>query len=145
MKKVLTFVLAVLFAFSLAGVALAQDAGTSAAAPAKKVTKKKAAKKKAARYSVVIGTVSSVDTTANTVTVKGRKGEVTLNATDKTIVKKGRKKITLADVKAGDKVYARYSKENGKDVAKLISVHTVVKKAKKAKKAKKKAAAPAAK
>lgn len=142
MKKILTFVVAVLFAFSMAGAAFAADPGMSnAAAPAKKM-KKKAARKKAVKYMVVYGPVSSVDTTANTVTVKGKKGEVTLTTNDKTVIKKGRKKMTLADVKAGDRVYARYKKEDGKDVATLISIHTAP--AKKARK-KKKEAAPAAK
>nr|MDA8086252.1 hypothetical protein [Nitrospiraceae bacterium] len=94
MKKVLTFVMAVMFAFSLAGVAIAKDAG-SADAPAKKTTKKKVVRKKAVKFHAVLGTVSAIDTTANTITVKGKKGEVTLNTTDKTIVKKGKKKITL--------------------------------------------------
>ncbi len=149
MKKIFSLIVAVAFALSLAGAAFAADAGTtSATAPkTKKVMKHKKAVKKTARLKYVYGEVTAVDSTAGTLTLKSRKGEVSLDTTAKTMIHQGRKKITLADIKAGDKVSARYSEVKGKNVAKSVYMRPVAaKKAKKAKKAaKKKEAAPASK
>ncbi len=139
MKKVLSLIVAVAFALSLAGVAFAAGTTSTAAAPkTKKVIKhKKAAKKKIARLKYVFGEVTAVDATAGTLTVKGKKGEVTLNTTSKTWMRHGKKKMTLADIKAGDKVSARYSTVKGKDVARSIYMRPVAAKKAKAKKTKK--------
>ena len=70
-----------------------------------------------------------------TITVKGKKAEVTLTADNKTSIRMGKEKKTLADVKVGDKVSTRYSEMEGKNVAKSITI----KAEKKAKKMEKKA------
>ncbi|MDA8388011.1 MAG: hypothetical protein M0Z58_05010 [Nitrospiraceae bacterium] len=128
MKKTLSLAMAVIFAFSLAGVALA----TGTAKKAKKMTHMKKAK----TYRIY-GAVSAVDATANTVTVKRKKGEVTLTVTPKTVIKVAGKKATLDKIVAGDRLYARYEKVKGVDTATYISAHTAMKKAKKAMKMKK--------
>ena len=70
----------------------------------------------------VSGEVAAVDTAAKTITVKGKKADVVITVDDK----------TLADVKAGDKVTAKYTTADGKNTAK-----SVVKKAAAAKKTEK--------
>ena len=137
MKKAISLAMAVLFALSLTSVAMAT--GT-----AKTKKMKKMHMKKAAKVLRIFGAVSAVDTTASTVTVKRKKGEVTLTTTPKTVIKfAAKKKITLDKVKAGERIYARYTKSKGKDVATYISVRPALKmkKAPKAKKAKKAKAA----
>ncbi len=134
MKKVLSLILAVAFALSLAGAAMAANAGASTATAPK--TKKEMKHKKAvkkARMTFIYGTVTAVDATANTLTVKTKKGEVSVDVAAKAWMREGRKKITLADVKAGNRVHVGYTTVNGKKVAKHVYVY-VAKKAKKAKK-----------
>ena len=120
MKKIFTVMMAIAFAFSVAGFAVAAD---NAAKPAKAAEKaatsaeksatsaeksateakksateaKKAAKPKAQQ---VTGTIEAVDAAAGTFTVKGKKGNVDLKAGDK---------VKLADVKVGDKVVVKYA------------------------------------
>ena len=134
MKKLLSLTIAAVFALSLAGATLAQGADVSnATAPAKKVMKHKKTSRRAARARYVTGEVTAVDSTAGTITVKGRKGEVPLDTNEKTVIKKGKTKMTLADIKAGDRVTVRYSESNGKNIAKSIIVGGIMKKNKKQK------------
>jgi hypothetical protein len=100
MKKIFTVVMAVAFAFSVAGFAVAAD-NAAKAAPAKKeaapAAEKKAAKPKAQQ---VTGTIEALDAAAGTLTVKGKKGNVDLKAGEK---------VKLGDFKVGDKVIVKYA------------------------------------
>jgi hypothetical protein len=121
MKKFFTVVMAVAFAFSVAGFALAADnvapAKKEAAPAAAPMAEKKAAKPKAQK---VTGTIEALDSAAGTLTVKGKKGNVDLKAGEK---------VKLGDFKVGDKVVVNYADGTASSV-----------KAVKAKKAEKKAA-----
>jgi hypothetical protein len=121
MKKIFTVVMAVAFAFSVAGFALAADnvapAKKEAAPAAAPMAEKKAAKPKAQK---VTGTIEALDSAAGTLTVKGKKGNVDLKAGEK---------VKLGDFKVGDKVVVNYADGTASSV-----------KAVKAKKAEKKAA-----
>jgi predicted acyltransferase (DUF342 family) len=88
------------------------------AAPAKKETAPvmKEAKKQ------VTGEVAAVDAKAKTLTVIGKKGNVMLSTDDKTSVMAGKDKKTLADIKAGDKVTAKYTEADGKNVAAHVAI-----------------------
>jgi len=137
MKKIFTVVMAVAFAFSVAGFAVAAEkAAAPAAAPmaekapaakaaptAEKAPAAKAAAKPKAQQ--VTGTIEAVDAAAGTFTVKGKKGNVDLKAGDK---------VKLGDFKVGDKVVVKYADGSASSV-----------KAVKAAKAAKKAAASAEK
>ena len=137
MKKTIVIVLSLVLMFAFTAVTFAAE---KAAAPAEKKEMKAEKAKKAVKKQVT-GEVTAVDAAANTLTVKGKKGDVMLSTDDKTTVMEGKAKKTLADVKAGDKVTVHYSEADGKNVA-----HKVVMKAAPAKKAEKKAkAAPAEK
>jgi len=75
----------------------------------------------AAKVVQVTGEVAAVDAAAKTITVKGKKGDVVIAVDDK----------TLADVKAGDKVTAKYTTADGKNTAKAVKKDAAAKKAEK--------------
>ncbi|MCL5022672.1 MAG: hypothetical protein M1497_04790 [Nitrospirae bacterium] len=133
MKKVMALVVSVLFVLSVAGLSFAAEK----AAPAeKKEAPAKAEKKAPAKVKQVTGEVVAVDAAAKTLTVKGKKGEVAMTADDKTTVKVGKEKKTLADVKVGDKATVKYAEVEGKNVAKsIVAKAAAEKKAAPAKKA----------
>ncbi len=117
MKKAIALVVSLLFAIAVSGLSIAQEKKEAAPAPAKeekKMDEKKHAKK-SGHY--IHGEVTAVDAAANTLTVKGKKGEVTLTIDDKTKFHKGK---TLADVKVGDKLSVKYAEKDGQMVAKSI-------------------------
>ncbi len=117
MKKTIAIVLSLVLMFAFTAVTFAAE---KAAAPAEKkeaAAAKKAAPAKKAVKKQVTGEVTAVDAKANTLTVKGKKGDVTLSTDDKTTVMAGKDKKTLADVKAGDKVTVHYTEADGKNVA----------------------------
>ncbi len=135
MKKVVALIVSVLFILSVTGLSFAVEEKkpvTPAVEEKKPVTpaveekkpaapaEKKAVKKSATKQ--VTGEVVAVDATAMTLTVKGKKGDVALSADDKTAVKMGKEKKALADVKVGDKVKAKYTVKDGKNVAKSVAL-----------------------
>jgi hypothetical protein len=148
MKKIFTVVMAVAFAFSVAGFAVAAD---NAAKPAKAAEKSAAsaeksatsaeksatsAKKsaKAAKGQTVSGTIEALDAAAGTFTVKGKKENVDLKAGEK---------VKLDSFKVGDKVVVKYADGTASSV-KAVKAAKAAKKAKKAEEAAKPdAAAPA--
>ena len=96
MKKALAIIVSVLIVLSVVGLSFAND------------------KKHAKKGMYVSGEVTAVDAAANTLTIKGKKGEVVLTTTDRTRFAEGK---TLADVKVGDKLSAKYSEKDGKMMA----------------------------
>ena len=129
MKKIIALIVAVLFVFAVGSVSSAADKAAPAAE--KKAEPAKTEKKAAAKVMQVTGEVAAVDAAAKTITVKGKKGDVVITVDDK----------TLADVKAGDKVTAKYTTADGKNTAKSVKKAAAEKKAEK--KAETKKAEPA--
>jgi ribosomal protein S1 len=76
----------------------------------------------AAKVHSVTGEVTAVDAAAKTVTLKAKKGEVVISVVEKTSIKEGKEKKSLADVKAGDKVTVKYTETDGKMTAKSIAI-----------------------
>jgi len=118
MKKIFTVAMAVAFAFSVAGFAVAAEKAAPAAAPAAEkapVAEKAPAAKKAAKAKahLVSGTVEAVDAAAGTITVKGKKGNVDLKAGEK---------VKLGDVEVGDKVVVKYADGTASSV-KAVKAH----------------------
>jgi len=119
MKKLFTVMMAIAFAFSVAGFAVAAEkAAAPAAAPAVEkapaaapaaapASEKKAPK--AAKSLQMSGTIESIDAAAGTLTVKGKKGNVDLKAGEK---------VKLAGFKVGDKVVVKYSDGTASSVKK---------------------------
>jgi len=158
-KKVLALIISVLFVFAVTTLSFAAEEKKAAPAPAEKKAapakmeekKAPAAAEKAAPVKVkqVSGAVAAVDAKAKTVTVKGKKGDVTAMVDDKTKIMMDKDVKTLADVKAGDKVTLKYSEADGKMTAKSIAIKPaekmIEKKAEPAVKKMEKKAEPAAK
>ena len=129
MKKTIAIIVSLLFVLSIAGLSFAAEKAAAPApspAPEKKMMEKKAEpakmeeKKAPAKIKQVTGEVKSVD--AKSVTVKGKKADVTVSVDDKTKIMAGKDKKTLADVKAGDKVSVKYTEAEGKNMAKSIAI-----------------------
>lgn len=114
MKKLIAIIVASLFVLSVAGLSLAQEKKEEKkAAPAKAEEKKAEPAKKEkvkAKVLTVTGDVTAVDAAAKTVTVKGKDKDVTLDTSG----------IKDLKVKVGDKVTAKYTEKDGKNVAKSI-------------------------
>jgi len=108
-KRFATLLLAVLFVF---GLTAAQFVGNASAYPGMTEKKDEPAKEteKKATVKQITGDVSAIDAAAKTITVKGKKAELTITADEK----------MLKDVKVGDKVVVKYSEQDGKNVAKSI-------------------------
>ena len=108
MKKIFTLLMAVAFAFSVVGFAVAADnavkpmkAAEKAPAAAPAAEKAPAAKKAdKAKAQQVTGTVEALDAAAGTFTVKGKKGNVDLKAGEK---------VKLDSFKVGDKIVVKYA------------------------------------
>lgn len=128
MKRLAVLLIAALFVF---GLTANQFIGNAAAYPGmteKKAEPEKEPEKKAT-VKQITGDVTAVDTTAKTVTVKGKKAEVVVATDEKTVINIDTDKKSLADVKVGDKVTIKYTEVNGKNVAKSITVKMAEKKA----------------
>lgn len=126
MKRILSLLVALMFAFSLTCAFAAEKAAETKAAPAKE------AKKSAAKKHQLTGEVKAVDAKAATVTIKGKK-EMTFAAEEK----------MLKDVKVGDKIVVTYIEADGKATATAVKAAKASKKAEPKKEEKK--AEPAAK
>ncbi len=139
MKKLLSVIVAVAFALSLAAVVVAAEkpAAAPAAAPAKAEPAKAEPAKKAAKVKShrVTGTIESLDSAAGTFSVKGKKETVNLKAGEK---------VKLADFAVGDKVLVKYSEGTASSVKKVTEKKKAAHKAMKKEAAPKKEMAPAA-
>jgi Cu/Ag efflux protein CusF len=106
MKKTIAVVLSLIFVLAVTSITFAAE--------------KKAANATKATEKLVKGDISAVDANAMTITVKGKKGDVTVTVDDKTDIKAGKDKKTIADLKAGEKVRIRYHEVDGKNIAKSV-------------------------
>jgi len=117
MKKILSVVLSLIFIFAVTSMAFAAETKDAAAAPAVE-------QKETVKRVQVTGEITAIDAAAKTFTVKGRKGDVILSIDDKTKIMAGSEIKTLADLKAGVKVTAKYTESDGKNIAKSIEIKT---------------------
>ncbi|MDP3297668.1 MAG: hypothetical protein Q8N09_08780 [Thermodesulfovibrionia bacterium] len=124
MKKTIAILISVLLVVAFGTVVFAAQ---EAAAPAEKKEAAPAEKKAEVKTHQVTGEVAAVDTAANTVTVKKDKKEIVLVVTDKTKITLDKEKKGIADLKAGEKVTAKYTEEGGKNTAKSIAIAVALK------------------
>ena len=68
------------------------------------------------------GTVTAVNTTDNSISLKGKPADKTYWTNDKTKIEKGHKKIALSDIMVGDWAQIWYKAQDGKDWATRIVV-----------------------
>jgi Cu/Ag efflux protein CusF len=132
MKKTLAIIVSLIFVLSFAGLSFAADkAVEKKAEPVKAEKKAEPVKAAPAKVKQVTGDVAAVDAKANTITVKGKKGDTVVTCDDKTKIMMGKDKKALADVKVGDKVTVKFSEADGKMTAKSIAIKMAEKKAEK--------------
>jgi hypothetical protein len=133
MKKTLAIIVSLIFVLSFAGLSFAADKAVEKKAEPAKMDKKaepaKAEKKATAKVKQVTGNVAAVDAKANTITVKGKKGDTVVTCDDKTKIMMGKDKKAIADVKVGDKVMVKFSEADGKMMAKSVAIMAADKKA----------------
>ncbi|MCG3115677.1 MAG: DUF5666 domain-containing protein [Candidatus Manganitrophus sp. SA1] len=117
MRKAIAVVLSLLCAglFAAASVAAEEAAGDE----------KSAVAAQKGRMTSIKGEITEIDPTGSHVKVKEKNQEVTISVTDNTIITAGKIKRTLADLKAGDQVVARFTEEDGRKIARSIRVATV--------------------
>lgn len=114
-----------LLGMALASAAPSQALAAShqAAAQEKKAEKaEKAGKPAAAAARRHVGTVKAVDPGAGMLTIAEKGGDAEVSVTDKTAIKKGKATVKLSDLQPGDEVTVVYVKENGKDVARSVTL-----------------------
>jgi hypothetical protein len=123
MKKIsLMVVILTLVAFitvaSAQPTAPAKPAGTTVPAPAAAPAKGE----KPAKMHSFSGEIMKVDAMPKMVMIKGKKGEMTFVADDKTKITMGGKSMPLADLKEGMGANVSYSKEGDKNMAATIKL-----------------------
>lgn len=69
-----------------------------------------------------VGTVKAVDPAAKTLTVEAKSGEVTITIGDKTTIRRGKDTVRLEDLRTGDQITVVYGDQDGKHVARRITV-----------------------
>jgi hypothetical protein len=111
--------LALAAALSFGASAFAADAAPAASAPA---AEKAAPAAKPAKAKSFSGTVVSSDAIANSLVVKGSKGEETFAVAPTAKITQGKKEVKIADVAKDEKVTVKYTEENGTKTASSIKV-----------------------
>lgn len=120
MRKASVLVLSLLCAglFATASVMAEEAAGDEKpAAPAQKGQK--------GRMTSIKGEITEIDPAGNLVKMKEKEQEIIISVTENTIITAGKIKRSLADLKAGDQVVARFTDEDGRKIARSIRVATV--------------------
>ena len=114
-------------AYALSALIVLQAAAMAAEAPAKAATTTKVKATttetaKAPRALKTRGEVVSVDAVGNTLTIKGRKSDVTFAVAADAKIMNGKKEEKLADIATGSKVAVTYTKDGATMTASAIKV-----------------------
>jgi hypothetical protein len=124
MMKSLISVVAMLLVAGCVSFVWAQQQGTPVQPTKPEHLTKEARVEKA---SALGGEIVSVDTTANTITLKYKSGKTeTLKIDPKMTVKKAGKTIPLTDLSAGEKISVSYRTEAGKKIATSVIVKAIL-------------------
>ncbi len=121
MRKAMTILLSVIFAFFMSSLSLAVEEKKVESIPPKPLKLQTAAK-----VQQITGEVSAVNTITNSITVTKKIRDTVVEAVvtidDKTKIMKEKENKSFADIKIGDKVVVKYAKVDGKNVAKNINI-----------------------
>ena len=129
------------FAADAAAPAAEKAAPAAAAATAPAADAKAAPAAKPGKAMTLAGTVVSSDAIANTLVVKGSKGEETFSIAPTTKIMMGKKEVKIADIAKDEKVTVKYTEENGAKTASAVKISAAA--GKKSEKTSTAAAAPA--
>ena len=122
MKNFITIIVSILFTFAISSIPFAigeeKAVPTTLPAPSKLPY--------ASKVQQITGGVSAVNTTTNSITVtkkiRDKVVEAVVTVDNKTEIMKEKEKKSFADVKIGDKVVVKYTKVDGKNIAKSITI-----------------------
>ncbi len=122
MKNFITIIVSILFTFAISSIPFAigeeKAVPTTLPAPSKLPY--------ASKVQQITGGVSAVNTITNSITVtkkiRDKVVEAVVTVNDKTEIMKEKEKKSFADVKIGDKVVVKYTKVDGKNIAKSITI-----------------------
>lgn len=122
MKNFITIIVSILFTFAISSIPFAigeeKAVPTTLPAPSKLPY--------ASKVQQISGVVSAVNTTTNSITVtkkiRDKVVEAVVTVNDKTEIMKEKEKKSFSDIKIGDKVVVKYTKVDGKNIAKNISI-----------------------
>jgi ribosomal protein S1 len=121
MRKAMTILLSVIFAFVMSSLSLAVEEKKVESVPPKPLKLQTAAK-----VQQITGEVSAVNPTAMSIIVtkkiRDKVLETVVTIDNETKILKEKEKKTFLDIKTGDKVVVKYTKVDGKNVAKNISI-----------------------
>lgn len=124
MKRLIALCVALVFATGAAGFAVAQEKKAEEKKSEMKSDakmEKKADKKPATKSASGTLKSASADSIVVAGKAKGKEEEWTFALDAKTVVKKGGKSITAADLKTGDSVSVKYVEDGGKSVAQSVT------------------------
>lgn len=122
MKNFITIIVSILFTFAISSIPFAigeeKAVPTTLPAPSKLPY--------ASKVQQITGGVSAVNTTTNSITVtkkiRDKVVEAVVTIDDKTEIMQEKKNKSFSDIKMGDKVVVKYTKVDGKNIAKSITI-----------------------
>ena len=122
MKNFITIIVSILFTFAISSIPFAigeeKAVPTTLPAPSKLPY--------ASKVQQITGGVSAVNTTTNSITVTkkimDKVVEAVVTIDDKTEIMKEKENKSFSDIKMGDKVVVKYTKVDGKNIAKSITI-----------------------
>lgn len=121
MRKAISILLSVIFAFFMISLSLAVEEKKTESIPPKPLKLQTAAK-----VQQITGEVRAVNPTAMSIIVtkkiRDKVLETVVTIDNETKILKEKEKKTFLDIKTGDKVVVKYTKVDGKNVAKNISI-----------------------
>lgn len=121
MRKAISILLSVIFAFFMISLSLAVEEKKTESIPPKPLKLQTAAK-----VQQITGEVRAVNPTAMSIIVtkkiRDKVLETVVTIDNETRILKEKEKKTFLDIKTGDKVVVKYKKVDGKNVAKNISI-----------------------
>lgn len=121
MRKAISILLSVIFAFFMISLSLAAEEKKTESIPPKPLKLQTAAK-----VQQITGEVRALNPTAMSIIVtkkiRDKILETVVTIDNETKILKEKEKKTFLDIKTGDKVVVKYTKVDGKNVAKNISI-----------------------
>ena len=122
MKNFITIIVSILFTFAISSIpfAIGEEKAVSTTLPVPSKLPY------ASKVRQITGGVSAVNTTTNSITVtkkiRDKVVEAVVTIDDKTEIMKEKKNKSFSDIKMGDKVVVKYTKVDGKNIAKSITI-----------------------
>ncbi|MDI6889858.1 MAG: hypothetical protein QMC83_02805 [Thermodesulfovibrionales bacterium] len=123
MKKIIIILLSVILAFTVSSISLAVEKEEELKVSVPPELSKLPT---AAKVQQITGEVKAINISAQSILVtkkiRDKVVEAVIKVNDTTKIQKEKEQKTLSDIKVGDKVVVRYTKVDGKNIAKNIAI-----------------------